>query len=154
MGLGEALAWNIAVFIDELGWQANALIPIPLSEQRFAERGYNQVDTIAHPLARMLKWQYMPDALRRVRHTASQVGLSGTERRKNVLGVFCAEASKVRGKTILLLDDVTTTGATLNSASLSLLDAGAKKIYAITFAKALQRYGDDHEVSLSTRSLS
>jgi competence protein ComFC len=154
MGLGEALAWNIAVYLDELGWQANALIPIPLSEQRFAERGYNQVDTIAHPLARMLRWQYIPDALRRVRHTASQVGLSGSERRKNVLGVFFAETTKVRGKTILLLDDVTTTGATLNSASLSLLEAGAKKIYALTFAKALQQYGNDHEVSLSSRPLS
>jgi predicted amidophosphoribosyltransferase len=60
IGLGEALAWTAAVFLDKLGWQVDAIAPIPLSEQRFAERGYNQVDLIAHPLARLMRWQYIP----------------------------------------------------------------------------------------------
>jgi len=153
-GLGEALAWNVGTYLDKLGWQADALIPVPLSKQRFAERGYNQVDLIAHPLAHLIGLQYLPGALHRVRHTASQVGLSGRERRKNVLGAFQADAKLVLGKTLILLDDITTTGATISSASRSLLDAGAKKVYALTFAKALPHYGGDHEVSLSTRSLS
>jgi ComF family protein len=154
IGLGEVLAWNVGTYLDELGWQADALIPVPLSEQRYSERGYNQVDLIAHPLARLTGWRYLPDALHRVRHTPSQVGLAGWERRKNVLGAFCAEAGKVKEKTILLLDDVATTGATLNSAASSLMDAGAKQVYALTFAKALPRYGADHEKYLLARPLS
>lgn len=144
IGLGEALAWDLAVYLDGLDWRADAIIPIPLSEQGFSERGYNQVDLIAHPLARLIGWQYLPRALRRSRHTRSQVGLEGAERRKNVLGAFMAEARHVSGKTILLVDDIATTGATLSSASASLMEAGAGKVYSLTVAKALQRYGSDH----------
>jgi ComF family protein len=153
VGLGEALAWNVAVYIDKLGWQADAITPIPLSEQRFAERGYNQVDLIAHPLARLMRWQYLPGALRRSRHTRSQVGLSAGERRDNVSGAFLAKSQLVTGKTILLVDDVATTGATLDSASRSLVEAGAAKVYALTFAKAIHKYGLDRVEHFSARPL-
>jgi competence protein ComFC len=153
LGLGEIFAWIIGNYLDKLGWKADAIIPIPLSDQRLAERGYNQVDLIAYPLAHLIGWKYSPKALRRIRHTASQVGLTGWDRRRNVFGAFQAETKAVKGKTILLVDDVTTTGATINSASGSLLDAGAKNVFALTFAKALQRFGSDHEKSFSTRSL-
>jgi len=153
IGLGEALAWNLAVYLDELGWQADAVIPVPLSEQRFAERGYNQVDLIAHPLARLMGWKYFPGALRRTRHTRSQVGLGVGERRENVLGAFTTESHKVKGQTILLMDDVATTGATLDSASQALMDAGASRVYALTFAKAMQKYGSDYVKPLPARPL-
>ncbi len=153
IGLGEALAWNAALCLDGLGWQVDAILPIPLSEQRFAERGYNQVDLIAHPLARLLGWQYLPGALRRIRHTASQVGLGAEARRKNVLGAFQAQSRIVTGRTLLLIDDVATTGATLVSASRTLLDAGASRVYALTFAKAMQKYDFDFEKSLPSRPL-
>jgi ComF family protein len=153
VGLGEALAWNAAVFVDKMGWTADAITPIPLSEQRLAERGYNQVDLIAHPLARLMHWQYIPGALRRSRHTRSQVGLSANERRENVSGAFLAKSQLVKGKTILLMDDVATTGATLDSASRSLIDAGAAKVYAFTFAKAIHKYGLDYVEHFSSRSL-
>jgi len=153
VGLGEALAWNVAVFVDCLGWKADVITPIPLSEQRFAERGYNQVDLIAHPLARLMRWQYLTGALRRSRHTRSQVGLSASERRKNVSGAFWAKSQSVKGKTILLVDDVATTGATLDSASQALLEAGAAKVYALTFAKAIHKYGLDRVEHFSARPL-
>ena len=153
VGLGEALAWNAAVFLDKLGWQADAIAPIPLSRQRFAERGYNQVDLIAHPLARLMRWQYLPGALHRSRHTRSQVGLSANERRDNVSGAFLAKHQLVTGKTVLLVDDVATTGATLDSASRSLIEAGAAKVYALTFAKAIHKYGLDHVEQFSARPL-
>jgi len=143
IGLGEALAWYIAVFLDEIGWKADLVVPVPLSDQRFTERGYNQVDLIAHPMARIIGWKYNRSALHRTRHTASQVGKSANERRENVLGVFCANSHLVTGKTILLVDDIATTGATLDSASRALLEAGALKVYALTFAKAVQKYGFD-----------
>jgi ComF family protein len=151
--MGEALSWDLAVFLDHLGWQTDLIIPIPLSEQRFAERGYNQVDLIAHPLARLFGWPYFPRAIRRTRNTHSQVGMSGEARRKNVLGAFVADAHLISGKTILLVDDVATTGATLNAASASLMDAGALKVYALTLAKALINYGYDHVKPFSARPL-
>ena len=153
IGLGEALAWNAAVFLDKLGWQVDGITPIPLSEQRFSERGYNQVDLIAHPLARLMRWQYISGALRRSRHTRSQVGLSASERRDNVSGAFLAKPQLVTGKTVLLVDDVATTGATLDSASRSLIEAGAAKVYALTFAKAIHKYGLDRVEHFSARPL-
>jgi len=153
IALGEALAWNVAVFLNSLGWQADAIVPIPLSRQRLMERGYNQVDLIAHPLARLMGWRYNCGALQRSRHTHSQVGLAGAERRKNVLGAFKAEPRFVIGKTILLVDDIATTGATLGSASASLMDAGAGMVYALTVSRALQKFGFDQAQTFSARSL-
>ena len=153
IGLGEALAGCLAKFLDGLGWQADFILPIPLSEQRFAERGYNQVDLIAHPLSRVVGWHYLPGALHRIRHTGSQVGLDARARRLNVSGVFQANSHLVKGKIFLLIDDVATTGSTMDSASRALLAAGASKVYALTFARALQLYGSDHIKSLPSRSL-
>jgi ComF family protein len=143
IALGEALAWSLAGFLDGLGWQAELVIPIPLSRQRLQERGYNQVGLIAKPLAQMMRWQYSEEALKRARHTRSQVGLTAAQRRTNTLGAFQAQAPRVQGKTILLIDDVATTGATLSAASASLVSAGARRVYALTMAKALPKYGFD-----------
>lgn len=152
IGLGEALAWNVAFYLETLGWQAEMIIPVPLSQQRMRERGYNQAGLIAHPLSRIMRWQYRPGALQRTRHTRSQVGLTVTERRENVHAAFTVNAGMIQNKTVLLFDDVATTGATLNAASQVLLSAGAARIYALTVAKALQRYGLDQVKQLSPRS--
>lgn len=144
IGLGEALAWNVAQYLDVLGWRADCILPIPLSQQRMSERGYNQVGLVAQPLARLMSWEYDPNALKRSRHTRSQVGLSAQQRHENVSGAFWADERFVKGKTILIVDDVATTGATLNSASQALATAGAEKVLALTIAKALQNYGLDH----------
>jgi ComF family protein len=151
--VAHVLAWNLAVYLDGLGWQADEIIPVPLSAQRFAERGYNQVDLIARPLASLMRWHYLPQALRRSRHTHSQVGLDGAERRKNVMGAFVADARLVTGKTILLVDDITTTGATIGAASASLMQAGAGKVFTLTVAKALQKYDSDQEKPIAARPL-
>lgn len=152
VGLGEALAWDIATFLTSLGWQAEMIVAIPLSQQRMRERGYNQAALIAHPLARIMQWKYAPYALQRVRHTRSQVGLSAAERRENVQSAFTAHPRLVQNKTILLFDDVTTTGATLHAASQALISAGASRVYALTAAKALQKYGLDQIKQSSPRS--
>ncbi len=152
VGLGEALAWDVARSLDTLGWEADAIVPIPLSQQRMRERGYNQSGLIAQPLSRIMQWKYLPNALQRVRHTRSQVGLTAAERRENVQAAFTAQPGLVQNKTILLFDDVATTGATLHSASQAFLSAGAKRVYALTVAKALQKYGLDRMEQLSPRS--
>ncbi|MGH2351579.1 MAG: ComF family protein, partial [Chloroflexota bacterium] len=96
--------------------------------------GYNQASLLARPLADLLGLPYEPRLLRRVRPTASQVGLSRRQRRQNVRGAFGAEAG-VAGRDILLVDDVTTTGSTLGSAAEACRAAGAARVYAVTLGR-------------------
>ena len=81
--------------------------------------------------------QFMPTLIGRPRETRSQVGLSALERQENVRSAFLADHQKVRGRTVLLMDDVATTGATLSSAAEALYNAGAQDVYGITIARAL-----------------
>lgn len=137
MGLGEALAVPFARFVRSLQWPVDVVIPIPLSAKRYRERGYNQVALFAYPLALHLNLPYLARALKRTRETRSQVGLSAKERRENVQGAFMAEGKWLKGKTVLLVDDVATTGSTLSSAAQALLSAGANAVYAVTLARAI-----------------
>lgn len=105
------------------------------------ERGYNQVGLVAMPLAVLNGWEYAPRVLIRARETRSQVGLSAMERKENVSGAFFARPDKVSGKTVLLMDDVATTGATLSSCTVALLKAGVRDVYALTLARALPQHG-------------
>lgn len=107
------------------------------------ERGYNQVAMIAKPLAMALGVEFVPGALTRRKETRSQVGLSKQERRKNVDGAFQA-GGKVKGRNILVLDDVSTTGSTLSSSAVALYASGAKNVYALTVARALPHHGLMH----------
>lgn len=108
---------------------------------------------IAKPLALINGWDYTPQALRRIKHTRSQVGLSAHERQGNVRGAFSADPRTVKGKKVLLMDDVATTGATLVAASQALMEAGAEQVYALTVAKALSRYGSDAILNTPFRPL-
>lgn len=141
MGLGDALAVPIAAFAGSLNWSFDLVVPVPLGRKRLRERGYNQVDLIARPLSLALSRDYQPGALKRKRETASQVGLSAVERRDNMQNAFSADASVVRGKIVLVMDDVATTGSTLSSCAEALLQAGAKDVFALTVARALPHHG-------------
>jgi ComF family protein len=141
IGLGEALANQITGFFVDLKWPVEMVIPIPLGKQRLNERGYNQVAMVAMPLSNQLGLEYQPKALVRARETRSQVGLSAVERQKNVQSAFLADGKKVNGKIILLIDDVSTTGATLSSAAEALYSSGAQDVYAFTIARALPHHG-------------
>lgn len=141
LGLGDALAEGLDGCLRQLGWTADLVVPMPLGRRRMRERGYNQVGLVARPLALARGWRYAPAALRRARETASQVGLSAEERRLNVRGAFRASERLVRGRQVLLLDDVATTGATLTEAARALRDAGAAGVNCLTIARALPRHG-------------
>ena len=141
LGLGDALAVPISQFVESLGWPFEFIATVPLGEKRMKERGYNQVALIAKPLSLSLNREYHPLALTRGRETKSQVGLSADQRRDNVRGAFIADPRFVRGKSILVMDDVATTGATLTSSAEALLQAGAKQVFAITVARALPHHG-------------
>jgi ComF family protein len=140
MGLGDALAEQVADFVRGLNWPIEVVIPIPLGRQRLKERGYNQVGLIARPMSLALNLKYAPGALARSRETRSQVGLNREQRRENVRGAFRALDAEVKGKTVLVVDDVATTGSTLSSGAEALLSSGARDVYALTVARALTRH--------------
>jgi ComF family protein len=121
----------------DLEWNVDAVVPIPLGKSRQAERGYNQVALLGLPLALSLDLPYRPAGLTRIKDTRSQVGLPASERLANVQHAFQAHQDLVQDQTILLLDDVTTTGATLESATQALLQAGAHEVYALTLARTV-----------------
>jgi ComF family protein len=107
---------------------ADAVTPVPLHRTRMFARRYNQSAEIARPLARLHGLAYLPDAVSRVRATETQGGKSGSGRRRNVAAAFETPRSRVAqvaGKRIVLIDDVMTTGATLEGCARALLKAGA-----------------------------
>ncbi len=112
-------------------------IAIPLHPERVRERGYNQATHLARRLCREVGLPLDEGALWRTRNTAPQVGLSRSERRQNVAGAFAADAERVRGKRLLLIDDVCTSGATLAAAAEALLESGATGVSAYCFARPL-----------------
>ena len=114
---------------------------IPISRLRRLRRGYDQVELLAQAVGQELGMEPIP-TLRKVRHNRPQSGISGqAERRANVLGVYRAvEPEWFRGKRVLLLDDIITTGATVSEASRVLLTAGAKEIHAAAVAAASNKH--------------
>jgi ComF family protein len=140
IGLGESFAAQMAEFFRLLGWQVDVLMPVPLGKNRLKERGYNQVALVARPLAFEIGLDYNPGALWKARETRSQVGLTISQRRENVDGAYQADARAVKDKSIVLMDDVATTGSTILACTDALLSAGAKEVYAITIARALSHH--------------
>lgn len=122
--------------LDNSGWIIDLVIPVPLGVARQKERGYNQASLLALPLALKRRYRFVPKALSRTRETRSQVDLNREERKQNVSGAFTARAEIVKGKSVLVVDDVTTSGATLDACADALLEAGAKEVYGLTLAQA------------------
>jgi ComF family protein len=118
----------------------DAIIPVPLHYRRLLHRRYNQAALLAHGLGRLSSLPVYPRALERTRHTRPQTGLTFKKRQQNVAKAFALSpkhAPDVKGKTLLLVDDVLTTGATLNRCTDVLLKAGAKDVYVLTLARTV-----------------
>ncbi len=113
------------------------IIPIPLSKKRFRQRGYNQSELIAKCLSDKLSVRISADNLIKIKNTPSQVEIKDREKRiKNLEGSFgLANPESVKNKTIILIDDVSTTGATMKEASKILKSAGAKKVIGLVVAR-------------------
>ena len=111
------------------------LIPVPLGVRRLRARGYNQSERIAAALGHQLALPVRTGLLRRIRETPTQTALTPEGRHANVAGAFRAE--QVRGLRLVLVDDVFTTGATLAAAGSALFAAGAERVEAVTFARAV-----------------
>lgn len=112
------------------------LVPIPLHWRRILRRGYNQAFILAKPLSQKLGIPIAPGALIRTRNTEAQAGLSPAQRKENVKKSFRVKSQKlVAEKRILLIDDVITTGITINEAAKTLKKAGAERVCALALAR-------------------
>ena len=124
----------------ELLEDCDVIVPVPLHARRFWTRRFNQSAELSRHLGHLSGKPFAPDALRRVKWTTPQVGLGHDARRRNVSGVFKvpdAQEIKVRGRRILLVDDVYTTGATAKAATRALLRGGASSVDVLTFSRVL-----------------
>lgn len=122
------------------------LTPVPLHWRRRWDRGFNQSELLARVVSRSTGIP-MRGVLRRERATAVQAGLSHTERRRNVARAFrCHRPHEVRGKRIVLVDDVMTTGSTATACARALKAAGAARVVLLTVARADRRPAAKHVV--------
>lgn len=137
--LSELFSGWLEEIVRGEGWEVDLVIPVPLSANRMKERGYNQSARIARPLARRLSVHYNSFGLERIRDTRSQVGLSAEDRHHNVAGAFKGISEIVAGKSVLLIDDVMTTGSTLEACTLALFEASARTVYCLTIARYSKR---------------
>jgi ComF family protein len=124
----------------ELLADADALLPVPLHWRRLWARRFNQSAALASAISDMTGVQVLHDALRRIRPTPQQVGLSKTQRADNVQGAFrvpAEEKANVAGRRLVLIDDVLTSGATADTCARALLRAGAAHVDVLVFARVV-----------------
>ena len=144
--VGEAVAMAMAEelittqFFDGM----DLIVPIPLHPRRLRKRGYNQCDYIAKGISEVTGLPVEKEAVRRIVDNSSQTHLLSTERKENVIGIFqLVHPEKVRGKHLLLVDDVITTGATSISCGQELVKAGDVKISVVSMAYAGKKFLND-----------
>lgn len=135
LSMGVIFSAMLLSLLPQLQWSFDLVIPVPLSKSRFRQRGYNQAALIAYPFALGCGKGYSSKALWRLKDTPSQVNLSHAERVANVVGAFSAEKKLIQDKNILIIDDVYTTGATLNACTHALRHAGGENVYCMTVAR-------------------
>jgi len=138
-GLGESLGhlWAQHAQVPLRGAGASVVVPVPLHWWRRWSRGYNQSEVLAQALATCLGLPCRPRCLRRIRNTPQQTRQTPAARRDNVRGAFRARhGSTVRGRSILLVDDVLTTGSTCSEAAGALRQAGAARVTVAVLARS------------------
>jgi competence protein ComFC len=154
----RSLAPLLAAFLDDYlrtyPLEGDVLVPVPLHPRRLRERGYNQSARLAVALGRLSDRPVREDALVRTGFAPPQVRSSGeAERRRNVAGAFaCPRPEAVRGKRVILIDDVATSGATLNAGAGALKAAGAVSVWGLVLA--LEAWYLSKEVKKSQETVS
>jgi len=135
--LSSFLIRAIQKFPDDISYLRKnnfVLVPIPLSRLKLAQRGFNQSELISIELSQKLSLEHHPQILKKIKNTKSQTNLNTEQRKANIKNAFCFFGDNCPSN-IILVDDVYTTGATLEAASYALRQAGAKEIWAFVLAK-------------------
>lgn len=135
VALGEIMARPLIGYLKSLAWPVDILMPVPAGRRRKQDRGYNQAALLARPVALGCGIPYRSTALRKIKEIRSQVGLGREERRSNVAGAFQANPKLVKSLIVLIIDDVTTSGATIEACASALLTAGATGVYGLTLTR-------------------
>ncbi len=113
------------------------VVSVPLHTKKKRQRGFNQAEIIGQEIADVLEMEYVNDALVKNRSTPPQTSMTAEERKRNIRGVFSLKKKEdVKGRRVLLVDDVYTTGATLRECSQMLIRGGAREVRAFTLARA------------------
>jgi ComF family protein len=134
--LAITLGERLSRCLEKQGWTIDIIIPVPLHIRREKARGYNQAQLLGAYVAAQHNLPLVCTAITRRRDTAAQVGLTRDQRQANVYGAFSANPTEVTNQKILLIDDVFTTGATLQACAQAALDAGAAAAYSLTVTAA------------------
>lgn len=140
IGLADVFNPYIIRLLDDYDGKIDLIVPMPLSNRRLFERGYNQAVLIAKPISKKLNVKIDFDSVKRI-HKDSMGHLSFKARHDNIKGVFHIDQkdfSKFKGKTVLLIDDVMTTGASLLELAKMLKKAGAKAVIAVVMARVIK----------------
>lgn len=111
------------------------LIPVPLHKKRQRWRGFNQAEALAYYIAEHFNLEVDKSGLQRVRHTRAQAKLGEEERKKNITGSFIWQGEELNNRSIIIIDDVVTTGATLEECAQALKQAGAREVWGLVVAK-------------------
>jgi ComF family protein len=134
--LGRLMTFGCEEFLN--GWDVDLILPVPLHPKRLRWRGFNQSVLLARQVGRAYGIPLDPYVLFREKETPPQTQLSEEERRRNVRGVFSVRGKQaIQRKNLLLVDDVYTSGATVNECSRALRRAGAKEVHVLTLARAI-----------------
>jgi ComF family protein len=134
--LGRLMAAECRDFFDER--KLDLILPVPLHPKRLRWRGFNQSVVLARAIGKTWRLPVDPFVLARSRETPPQTQLNEEERRKNMRRAFAVNAEKsIEGKTVLLIDDVYTSGATVNECSRALMRGGAKEVSVLTLARTI-----------------
>ena len=136
--LSETLAGFLGDYLSASPMPTAVLVPVPIHDQRLRERGYNQSSLLAQELAKLTGLPIVADCLIRQRPALPQAR-TGTvaERRSNVAGAFTCRDQRLVNEPVLLIDDVATSGATLDACSAALKDAGASLVWGLTLAREI-----------------
>lgn len=138
VALARTMARYMAPLVGSAGSDA-ILVPVPLHRGRLWQRGFNQSALVAAELARRTGLQSKPGILKRVKRTPALKGMSLTQRRRTVAGAFRVDSSaELAGRTIVLVDDVLTTGSTANACARALKRAGAGRVELVSWARVVR----------------
>jgi ComF family protein len=134
--LAAPLAALLGDYLTHHPVPGDVLVPVPLHRKRLRERGYNQSGLLSRELGKLINLPVVEDCLVRRQPAPPQARTASvSERRSNVAGAFACRDGSLRGKPVLLVDDVATSGATLNACAVALKSAGASPVWGLVVAK-------------------
>jgi len=136
--ISSVLAGLLRDYMTDYPLPADVLVPVPLHPKRLRERGYNQSGMLAAGLGNLTGLPVINDSLVRKRYTLPQARTTSVEeRRSNVASLFTCSDNRLRGKRVLLIDDVATSGATLNACARALKNSGAVSVWGLVLAREI-----------------